>query len=132
MPPLISSEDYVLIQPYIVLPFIISALERDRKVIAESGVIRTPYPYILAIDDAIKQARTDLYEIKQECRKRGIKVFDTERNKYGIAARYMCRGYHGVFEMLDDYLTAQASVLMHGYIGGRGAEVLADMKRPPD
>lgn len=118
-PPLISPDDYVLIKPYILLPLILSAFERDKNSIVESGAIKTPYPYVLTIDEAMKRARADLYEIKREFRKRGIKVFEMERNEYGIEAQYLCRGYRGTYEMLDDFLAAQASMMMHGYLSGK-------------
>ena len=123
-PPLISPDDYALIKPYIMLPMILSAFERDKKIIEESGAIKTPAPYVQTIDDAMQRARADLYEIKREFRKRGIKVMDAVLGEHSIEAKYMCRGYNGVFEMQNEYLSAQASVMMRDYLAGT--------KRPPE
>ncbi|WP_103110293.1 hypothetical protein [Brevibacillus reuszeri] len=124
MPPMIGSEDYALIKPYIILPMILSAFERDKKIIEESGVIKTPAPYVAMIDVAMDRVSADLREVKRQFRERGIKVHTIERGDSLIVAKFVCRGYTGTFNLRDQYLSAEAGVLMHGYLLGK-TDVLA-------
>jgi hypothetical protein len=128
MPPMIGSEDYALIKPYIILPMILSAFERDKKIIEESGAIKTPGPYVAMIDVAMSRVSADLRDVKRQFRERGIKVHTVERGDFLIEAKFVCRGYTGKFNLRDQYLSAEAGVLMLGYLTGNDA----DTKRPPD
>lgn len=117
-PPTISSEDYALIKPYIILPMILSAFERDKKFIESSGAFKTPVPYVTVIEAAMKRVSADIRDVKREFRKRGIKVYEVDR-KYGvIEAKFGCRGYTGTFSLLEGYLVSQAGVIMCSYLCG--------------
>jgi hypothetical protein len=127
MPPMIGSEDYALIKPYIILPMILSAFERDKKIIEESGTIKTPAPYVAMIEAEMSRVSADLREVKRQFRERGIKVHTVERGDFLIEAKFVCRGYTGKFNLRDQYLSAEAGVLMLGYLNGN-----EETKRPPD
>jgi hypothetical protein len=125
MPPMIGSEDYALIKPYIILPMILSAFERDKKIIEESGAIKTPAPYVAMIEAAMSRVSADIREVKRQFRERGIKVHTVERGDFLIEAKFVCRGYTGKFNLRDQYLLAEAGVLMLGYLTGK-PDVLAN------
>lgn len=115
MAPTKTNEDSAYVKMYILLPMILTAFERDKKV-AESS-FKTPRPYVSLIDSAIKKVETDLREVRRKFRILGIKVYEEKRTESGIEARYLCRGYHYDFNMLWSFIVAESSVLMEKYLG---------------
>lgn len=90
-----TPDDIALIEPTVILPLVITALKRDRAVLAEPGLLKTPSPYIDVIDVAITRATADLDAAKRAVYRRGIRVVSTERAGDNIVARYLCRGHSG-------------------------------------
>lgn len=121
-PPFISPEDYALVKPYIILPMILTAFERDKKIIEGSGAIKTPAPYAAMIEAAMKRVSTDLRNVKREFRERGIKVYEVGRRGNLIEAKFVCRGYTGKFNLRDTYLIVQAGEMMRAYLSGNVVE----------
>ncbi|MNW51895.1 hypothetical protein D3C74_293940 [compost metagenome] len=110
-----TSEDMSYVKMYILLPMILTAFERDKKVAEKS--FKTPRPYIVLIDAAINKVEIDLKEVRRKFRMSGIKVYEETRTEIGIDARYLCRGYHYDFNMLWSVIKAESSVLMEKYLG---------------
>ncbi|MNW63171.1 hypothetical protein D3C74_413520 [compost metagenome] len=110
-----TSEDMSYVKMYILLPLILTAFERDKKVAEKS--FKTPRPYIVLIDAAINKVEIDLKEVRRKFRMSGIKVYEETRTEIGIDARYLCRGYHHDFSMLLSFIKAESSVLMEKYLG---------------
>ncbi|MNW45656.1 hypothetical protein D3C74_229270 [compost metagenome] len=110
-----TSEDMSYVKMYILLPLILTAFERDKKVAEVS--FKTPRPYVSLIDAAIKKVEIDLKEVRRKFRLQGIKVYEETRTEIGIDARYLCRGYHYDFNMLWSVIKAESSVLMEKYLG---------------
>ncbi|MNW47227.1 hypothetical protein D3C74_245520 [compost metagenome] len=115
MAPTKTDEDGAYVKMYILLPMILSAFERDKKVAEKS--FKTPRPYVSLIDAAINKVETDLKEVRRKFRILGIKVYEEKRTEIGIDARYMCRGYHYDLNMLYSFIAAESSVLMEKYLG---------------
>ncbi|EJW13794.1 hypothetical protein PAV_109p00240 (plasmid) [Paenibacillus alvei DSM 29] len=110
-----TTEELEMIKSYIIVPMILTAFERDLKVIEQS--MKNPGPYQDVIKGAMDRASLLLYEIRREFRKRGIKVFDTRQDNLGVRADYKCRGYEGTLYMLRSLIRAEANVRMRAYMG---------------
>lgn len=115
MPPGITEEDHALIKPYILLPIVLSAFERDISVI--NGTVKTPEPYKEIITAAMDRVTLDLTELRREFKQRGIKVLDMQRTERGYEAQYLCRGYQRKFILLDGLVRAEGEILMRKYLG---------------
>lgn len=115
LPPGITDEDHALIKPYILLPIVLSAFERDLNVI--KAAVKTPDPYVDLLAAAMDRATRELTELRKELRRRGIKVYETERTEIGYRAEYLCRGYQRTFSMLDDLVRAEGGILMRKFLG---------------
>ncbi|MNI65105.1 hypothetical protein D3C73_1205920 [compost metagenome] len=115
MAPTKTNEDTAYVKIYILLPMILSAFERDKKVAEEA--FKTPRPYVALIDSAIKKVEIDLKEVRRKFRILGIKVYEEKRTGIGVDARYKCRGYHYDFSMLWSVIKAESTVLMEKYLG---------------
>ncbi|WP_379319290.1 hypothetical protein [Paenibacillus puldeungensis] len=111
----LSNEDYSYVKLYIILPLILTAFERDKKIIERE--LKTPRPYVTLLDNAIKRVEDDHREVRRKFRVLGLKVYEEKRTVDGIYARYLCRGYHYEFSMLWSLITAESSVLMEKYLG---------------
>ncbi|MNB79522.1 hypothetical protein D3C75_262570 [compost metagenome] len=110
-----TNEDGSYVKMYLLLPMILTAFERDKKV-AESS-FKTPRPYVVLIEVAIKKVEIDLREVRRKFRALGIKVYEEKRTELGIQASYLCRGYHHSTTMLWSVIAAESSVLMEKYLG---------------
>ncbi|MNC48398.1 hypothetical protein D3C81_358470 [compost metagenome] len=115
MAPTRTDEDSSYVKMYILLPMILTAFERDKLVAKKS--FKTPMPYVVLIESAIKRVEADLKETRRKLRILGIKVYEETRTEISIDARYLCRGYHHEFSMLWSFVKAESSVLMERYLG---------------
>lgn len=115
LPRQLSSEDASYVKMYILLPLILSAFERDKKIAEQS--FKTPRPYVTLIDNAIKRVEDEHREVRRKFRVLGLKVYEVKRTELAIEARYLCRGYHYEFCMLWSLVAAQSSVHMERYLG---------------
>lgn len=113
--PNITSEELNLIKLYMLLPMILTALERDAAIIEKA--LKTPEPYLEVIRRAQQAVTNDLRQVRTRFRIAGIKVYDEQRNKQGLRAKYLCRGYHHEFQMLMNYVAAESKELMRKYLG---------------
>ncbi|MEK4360790.1 hypothetical protein NYE48_27675 [Paenibacillus sp. FSL M7-1455] len=115
LPPGITDDDHALIKPYILLPIVLSAFERDLNVIKTA--VKTPDPYVDLISAAMDRVTRELTELRNEFRKRGIKVYELERTEVGYRAEYLCRGYQRTFSMLDGLVRTEGGILMRKFLG---------------
>lgn len=115
MPPQITNEEASYVKLYLILPLILSAFERDKR-IAEK-VFKTPKPYVSLMENAIKQVEGELREVKRKFRLHGIKVYEEQRTDLRIEAKYLCRGYHHTMALSWNLIKAESSVLMEKFLG---------------
>lgn len=119
--PLPSEEEIRLVKSFIIIPTILTKLERDSKVIKES--VKAPEVYADMMTFALQQATKDLSRVRRDMFKRGVKVYDTFRDEDGVTAKYLCRGYHRDMTLLWELIRAEAYVMMRGYFGITGVDL---------
>lgn len=124
---MITGDDHSLIKPYILIPLVMSAFDRDKEQIRLFADLKTPGPYLDVIEAALDRATREFTELKREFRKRGIKVYELKRSPVGYDAKYVCRGYHRTFSLLYTYANAEGEILMRKYLG-----LAEETKRPPE
>lgn len=115
MPPQITNEEASYVKLYLILPLILAAFERDKK-IAEK-VFKTPRPYVSLLENAIKQVEGELREVRRKFRLHGIKVYEEQHTELRIEARYLCRGYRYNMSLSWNLIKAESSVLMEKFLG---------------
>jgi hypothetical protein len=95
----ITEEELTMVKDYILLPFLLTILERDLNAIDQSTVkFRETYKRFIRCK--MENVTKDLGNIRKEFRKRNIKVYNEKRNENGVEYTYLCRGYHSNFRML--------------------------------
>ena len=112
----LTDEERKAVKDAIILPMVLTVLERDKNIIKEQ--IKLNQPYLDIIEKAMKRAHADLVQARAFMRKQGIKIYDKERNERSITHKYVCRGYHHEDTFLWDYLQVQVEVLLGYYISG--------------
>lgn len=113
----ITQTDRILVKRYLVTQMVLTAFDRDKGNIQNSGLFKTPSLYTDIIDKAIDEAIKEITSVKKAFRNRGIKVYEERRTSLGIEAKYMCRGFHEPMEMRWAFITAEANVLMRIFLG---------------
>lgn len=111
----ITCEELTLVKSYILLPFILTVFERDKAIM--QSALKTPAPYIDAIDRAMDQVNVLLREIRKEFKTTGIKVYEITRSENGIQARYARRGYTGEMRLMWSSIRAEIEMRMRVYLG---------------
>lgn len=113
----ISAADTILVKRYLILPMVLTAFERDKGNVQNSGFFKTPKLYTDLIDKAMDEATKEIMSVRRAFRDRGIKVYDEHRTNKGVSAKYMCRGYHSEIFLRWAFITAEATVLMRLFLG---------------
>jgi hypothetical protein len=103
MPQTISEEELVLVKEFVLLPVILDVLERDMGKMKLAD-LKVPIIYIGNLKQTQDEVTRELYNIRQELRKRGIKVYDREQTANGIKASYVCRGYRHELSFLPSLI----------------------------
>jgi hypothetical protein len=113
----IAETDRILVKRYLVTQMVLTAFDRDKGNIQNSGFFKTPSLYTDLIDKAMDEAIKEITSVKKAFRDRGIKVYEERRTSLGVEAKFMCRGYHEPMEMRWAFIAAEATVLMRMFLG---------------
>jgi len=113
--PNITPDELNLIKLYMLLPMILTALERDAAIIEKA--LKTSEPYVEVLRRAQQEVTNDLRQVRYKFRIAGIKVYEEQRDKQELRAKYLCRGYHYPFQMPLNYAVSESKELMRKYLG---------------
>lgn len=116
-PETVQTTDIILVKRYILLPLILSAYERDQRIIKESGLFKTPDIYTELLEIGLNAVIEELRAVRKAFTKRGIKVYEEEKSSEGIRAEYLCRGYHQRIFLPWSIIKAECVVMMRKYLG---------------
>jgi hypothetical protein len=111
-----TPEDLQLIKDHILLPLILSELERNIRAIDQTS-FKMKEVYLSFIESAMNRVTLDLTETNKGLRDRGIKIYEQDRTDLGIKCRYVCRGYHDRFSMLWGFIKAEMEIKLSYYFG---------------
>lgn len=110
-----TEEDLRLVKEYLLLPWLLDAVERDKKLMQAAG-LKFNQVYLKQLDQAQDAISKDLYEIRKQMREQGLKVYEQERGDIALQAKYLCRGYHHRTSMLWTYVYAELKVRLAMYL----------------
>jgi hypothetical protein len=109
-----SEEEQLLIKSYLLLPLIITVLERDKKVIATSS-FKTKQPYIQLLDKVINRTEQDFIATKKDLYKTNIRIYQQTRTNAGIEFKYLYKGYHHQSMRSWDVIKYEITETMEAY-----------------
>ncbi|OME22208.1 hypothetical protein NSS98_21060 [Paenibacillus sp. FSL E2-0274] len=109
VPASITEQDRTLIKPYVILPMVQAAFERDSNVFLN---LKTPDPYVDWLAQARERLASEARKIKNEAFRRGIRMTSKQRIDGGLLVRYQCRGFFGDLALPDTEVAEEAAELM--------------------
>ncbi|CAM4240987.1 hypothetical protein FHS16_001302 [Paenibacillus endophyticus] len=114
-PPIQTEEELELVKRFVLLGIVMRILDHDIRVIGSSA-IKLPRFYESMMRGMQDRVLLDLAVIKREFRQTGIKVYEERRQKDGLHAEYVCRGYHHRFFMLWGFVKAESERVLKQYL----------------
>jgi hypothetical protein len=107
----ISDTEIAIVKRSIILPFVISVIEYDKRVIAKSNV-KVPDSYLKALDRASAQAFADISENRKELRNMNVKVHEVKRDIKSVEYSYYLRGYERRMAFLWNIVRAECEIYL--------------------
>lgn len=117
----LSDGERMMLKESVLLPILLTVLERDKKAIQESS-IKIKEAYYYTIEQAMERVHTDLVVARNFLRDQGIKVYKEERIPNGVAIKYVYRGYHFSEKYLSYFLRAEIETRLKKYLGLNNVE----------
>ncbi|MCY9446264.1 hypothetical protein MOF46_08795 [Bacillus haynesii] len=111
----IPAEARDMIEKAIYLPMTVSILNRDMKII-QQGPFKLKDPYLRLIEQALKLAQRDLYNVKNELRRRKIKVHEVSRDEAFTMYSFIYDGYEEEHNYFNPRIRNQVSALLEHYL----------------
>jgi len=112
-----ETEELEMLRDYILLPHLLTMLERSRADIERSANLLKP-AYLAAADALLDRATQEMRQLRRELAQRRIKItgeeYDGEMVYY---YSYVCRGYTDQFGIVREVMRSQLSVKLGQYIG---------------
>jgi hypothetical protein len=110
-----TQEEYTLVRDYILLPHMLTMVERSIEDIKHSSNVLKRL-YVTAAHAIMNRISKDMYALRRELSKRNIKVLDDEQVDMVIYHKLICRGYEARFGMVRDVMRAEISVRLTRYL----------------
>jgi hypothetical protein len=89
-----SEEEHELIKIHLIMPFMLDVLQDNIKT-TNNSQLRFGELFVLHMESLMDKVSQEHSVIRQELRKRGIKIIDQEHDREELRADFICRGYKG-------------------------------------
>lgn len=100
-----------MVKQSLILPIVLDVLAHDIRVLQGSAAKMNGL-YVKYFNTLQDRASLELFHLRRQLHKQGIKVFRQERAKTGLEAEYLCRGYQHSFMMLWSVVKAEVEVTL--------------------
>lgn len=114
-PPIQTEEELELVNRYVLLGIVMRILDHDIGVIGTTS-IKLPRFYESMLRGIQDRVLLELAAIRRQFRSMGIKVYEEKREKDGLHAQYVCRGYHHQIFMLWGFVKAESEQVLKQYL----------------
>jgi len=111
-----TEEETELVKRSIILPIVLDVLAHDIRVLQGSRA-KMNRLYIRQLHALQDRVSLELFHVRRQLRRAGIKVFRQERARLGLAAEYLCRGYRHSFTMLWGVVRAEVETELGRFMG---------------
>ncbi|KAA6453416.1 hypothetical protein VSK91_18190 [Bacillus swezeyi] len=103
------------IEKAIYLPMTISILNKDLGNI-QQGSFKLKDPYLRLIEQALKLAQRDLYNVKNDLRRRKVKVHEVSRDEAFTMYSFIYEGYEEKHNYFNPRIRNQVAALLEHYL----------------
>lgn len=115
-PPAPSEADHLLIKKYLIYTLMLDVLEQDMDTIRQVS-LHMPEVYILRLSQIQSEVMGTLTSLRLDMRTRGIRVYKESKQKEGIEALYLCRGYRRRLYLLWTFAKTEVKKEMSACLG---------------
>ncbi|OMF76639.1 hypothetical protein [Paenibacillus glucanolyticus] len=112
----LTEEDLVLVKNYLKLPVVMDVLQNNMDKI-ESSDLKMQALFAAHLSSLSDKVNRELYDVRQEMRKRGLKVYEERRSEKGISAKYLCRGYNHEMNLLWGLVKSETETKIADLLG---------------
>ena len=116
-PPLPSAAEKLLVKQYVLLPILLTILQRDLDAVGESS-LRISLPHIRVIQRMMASVRDDLIRVRHSLGRAGIRIYTEKKNAGGVMCKFICRGYHETVSLTREDTRTEISQLAGKYSDG--------------
>jgi hypothetical protein len=109
-----SKEELQVIRDSVLLPMMLSIVEKNRREVEQSSYTLKPV-YVAAANALMDRIHKELMAAKKSLREHSIKVFDDEQVDNVMYYKYVYRGYSDKFAMVRDVVRAEISTRIGKY-----------------
>jgi hypothetical protein len=111
----IPSESRDLLEKAIYYPMLIKVLEKDLSVF-KSSPFKLPNPYIELVEHILNLVHKELYYVKRELKKQGMKVQKTKRDDTFRTYLFIYKGYEEYHSYFNPRLRNYVESLLTNYL----------------
>lgn len=110
-----TTEELTMIRDYVLLPHMLSMVEKAAEEIKHSSNILRRH-FLVSAQILMEKISKDMYALRRELTKRNIKVISDEQIDLVMYHKIICRGYEERFGMVRDVIRAEISVRLTKYL----------------
>ncbi|WP_453990560.1 hypothetical protein [Bacillus nitroreducens] len=110
----IPEDDRDIFEKAIFLPMVLTILNRDLSVIETAG-FKLKKPYLQLLEHTMKMVQKDLYTIKQQMKKKNMKVWEKQRDEAFTLFSFMYRGYEEEHNYFNPRIRNEVQQLLEAY-----------------
>jgi hypothetical protein len=107
-PPLLQKEELEMVKEAVLFPIMLDEIQNDIEKVKKIN-LKLDVLLVITLQHIQDQIFKDNRALKNELRKRGIRIYDERRTSFGIEADYKCRGYQHSLSLL--WSVARAEIL---------------------
>lgn len=117
-PPVPTLSERKLVKHYLLLPILLTMLQRDIDAIKQAS-LRISLPHVMVAERMMEAVRQDLSRIRQSLGRSGIRIYSENKDASGLTCKYVCRGYHENFALSRSDVKTEVSELAGHYMDVR-------------
>ena len=110
----IPTEERNIMEKAIYLPMVLTVLARDLQVVKASP-LKLKQPYILLIDETMKQVQTELKHASHYMRTHQLKVEETKRDESFTSFLFLYKGYEEYHNYFNPRIRNKVQELLEYY-----------------
>ncbi len=106
-----TKEESLLIDRFILYPMLLTILNRDLQIF-QRAPFKFTQPYILWIENRMREISLELHQIRKEMKEKNVKVSFHRRYEDTSEYNIIVRGYHEVIKYSNFHLRNQAELTL--------------------
>ncbi|MDF1510838.1 peptidoglycan recognition protein [Bacillus phage vB_Bacillus_1020A] len=112
---MLKEDDHKIIEQSILLPMLLTILERDRMIFEQLPVKLKP-PYLNLIEKTMKVVQKDLKDVKLKMKKGNMKAYEISRDSGFTGYMFVCRGFEEQHNYFNLNIRNKIEILLEHYL----------------